>query len=84
MLADFVSNFMSMLVVVPDPPDQAPLYLIRGLLNILQDYTWDTNLDTKAVIFANMLVVLSAIGQEEIPYKIARFVTNIDQIFSIF
>ena len=67
LLADYVLDLMSQLVVVPDPPDQAPLYLVRGLLNMLEVYAWDEGADTRAMLYADMLVVLSALAQASPP-----------------
>ena len=76
MLVEFINNFISTLIVAPDSPDHGVLYLIRGLLNILQAYSWDSHLDSKPFIYANVLVALSSMAQESLPYHIDRVDSN--------
>uniref|UniRef100_A0A672FKZ1 VPS35 endosomal protein-sorting factor-like n=1 Tax=Salarias fasciatus TaxID=181472 RepID=A0A672FKZ1_SALFA len=40
-LLDFINNFLATLLVVPDHLEHGVLYLVRGLLNMVQDYTWE-------------------------------------------
>ena len=51
-------------VPLQDSPDQGVLYLLRGLLNVLQTYPWETHSDTKYLLFLNVLCMLSASSQE--------------------
>jgi hypothetical protein len=53
-----------------DSPDQGVLYLIRGLLNILQNYTWDMHNDTKIRLYMHVLSLLSAMSQESYAYHV--------------
>lgn len=76
LLVDFLNNFISTLLVVPDSPDQGVLYLTRGLLNTILEYPWDTHGDSKALIFASMLVGLSSMAQEYLPYHISHVESN--------
>ncbi len=46
--------------------------MVRGLLNVLNDYPWDANSDTKALIFINMVVMLSAMSQEQFIYHMDK------------
>ena len=39
------------------------MYLVRGLLNALQEYTWDENSDGKAKVYMNAVCLLSAACQ---------------------
>lgn len=55
-----------------DNPEQGVLYLLRGLLNVLQDYVWDSNTDAKARIYISVLAVFSAMSQEVYPYHIYK------------
>ena len=50
-------------IVLQDHPDQGTLYLVRGLLNVIQDYTWDINGDAKITIYLNAIGLLSALSQ---------------------
>ena len=51
LLVDYIFNFLSTLVVVPDSPELGTLYLLRGLLNVVQDYAWDASSDSRAMIY---------------------------------
>ncbi|XP_064415213.1 VPS35 endosomal protein-sorting factor-like isoform X1 [Latimeria chalumnae] len=75
-LFEFLSNFFSTLLVVPDHPEQGVLYLVRGLLNVIQDYTWEDNSDTKVRIYANVLHLLAAISQESYLYHVGKVDSN--------
>lgn len=63
-LVSYVNNLMSTLLIVPDHPEQEPLYLIRGLLNVIQDYTWEQNSDSKVLVYLNVLNLLPSLAQE--------------------
>ena len=53
-----------------DSPEAGVLYLLRGLLNVLQDYTWDTNSDARVIAYTRVLAALSAYSQEDYPYHV--------------
>ena len=53
-----------------DSPEAGVLYLLRGLLNVLQDYTWDANSDARAIAYTRVLAALSAFSQEDYPYHV--------------
>lgn len=76
MLVDFVLGFVAALVVVPDCPDQGTLYLLRGLLNVVQDYQWDPNADSRAFIYCSVLGLLATVVQELLPYHVAGVDSN--------
>ena len=73
-LLEYICNFLSTLLVVPDNPDSGVLYLLRGLLNILQNYTSDS--DFKANIYIRVLAILSAICQESYIYHVDKVDSN--------
>uniref|UniRef100_A0A667YW83 VPS35 endosomal protein-sorting factor-like n=1 Tax=Myripristis murdjan TaxID=586833 RepID=A0A667YW83_9TELE len=75
-LLDFISNFLSTLLVVPDHPEHGVLYLVRGLLNMVQDYTWEDNGDAKLRVYINALPLLAAMSQEAYLYCIPRVDSN--------
>ena len=58
--------------LLKDNPEQEVLYLVRGLLNILNGYSWDPASDTKIHIYINMLVMLSAMSQEDYIYHMDK------------
>ncbi|KAJ8246244.1 hypothetical protein GJAV_G00265420 [Gymnothorax javanicus] len=75
-LLDFINNFLSTLLVVPDHPEQGVLYLVRGLLNMVQDYTWEENSDAKVRVYISALPVLAAMSQECYLYSIPKVDSN--------
>ncbi|XP_071508661.1 VPS35 endosomal protein-sorting factor-like [Diadema antillarum] len=76
LLLNYINNFLSTLLSVPDNPEQGCLYLLRGLLNVLQDYMWDTHSDAKITIYMNVLRLLSAQSQEHFLYHIKNVDSN--------
>uniref|UniRef100_A0A8C3PSC1 VPS35 endosomal protein-sorting factor-like n=1 Tax=Calidris pygmaea TaxID=425635 RepID=A0A8C3PSC1_9CHAR len=75
-LLEFLCNFFSTLLVVPDHPEQGVLFLVRGLLNVIQDYTWEDNSDDKVRIYTNVLHLLSAMAQEAYIYRVDKVDSN--------
>ncbi|XP_077131170.1 VPS35 endosomal protein-sorting factor-like isoform X1 [Ranitomeya variabilis] len=75
-LLEFLSNFFSTLLVVPDHPEQGVLFLVRGLLNVIEDYTWEDNSDDKVRIYTSVLHLLAALGQESYLYHIDKVDSN--------
>ncbi|XP_041702261.1 VPS35 endosomal protein-sorting factor-like isoform X1 [Coregonus clupeaformis] len=75
-LLDFINNFLSALLVVPDHPEAGVLYLVRGLLNMVQDYTWEENSDAKFHVYISALPLLAAMSQETYLYSIPKVDSN--------
>uniref|UniRef100_A0A7N4NJ70 VPS35 endosomal protein-sorting factor-like n=1 Tax=Sarcophilus harrisii TaxID=9305 RepID=A0A7N4NJ70_SARHA len=75
-LLEFLSNLFSTLLIVPDHPEQGVLFLVRGLLNVIQDYTWEDNSDDKIRIYTNVLHLLSAMNQETYLYHVDKVDSN--------
>ncbi|XP_078097064.1 VPS35 endosomal protein-sorting factor-like isoform X2 [Mustelus asterias] len=75
-LLEFLNNFFSTLLVVPDHPEQGVLYLVRGLLNVIQDYIWEDHTDTKVRIYINVLHLLAASSQETYLYHVDKVDSN--------
>ncbi|KAM9717032.1 VPS35 endosomal protein-sorting factor-like isoform 1-T2 [Menidia menidia] len=75
-LLDFLNNFLATLLVVPDHPEHGVLYLVRGLLNIVQDYTWEDNSDAKVRVYVGALPLLAAMSQESYLYTIPKVDSN--------
>lgn len=48
------------------------LYLVRGLLNMVQDYTWEDNSDAKVRVYISALPLLAAMSQESYLYTIPK------------
>ncbi|XP_071796501.1 VPS35 endosomal protein-sorting factor-like [Asterias amurensis] len=75
-ILSYLNSFLCTLLVVPDNPDYGVLYLVRGLLNVIQDYVWDVDTDAKATVFLNVLCLLSACSQEQFIYHIKNVDSN--------
>ncbi|KAI4793261.1 hypothetical protein KUCAC02_032838 [Chaenocephalus aceratus] len=71
-LLDFINNFLSTLLVVPDHPEHGVLYLVRGLLNMVQDYSWEESSDAKVRVYISALPLLAAMSQESYLYSIPK------------
>ena len=63
---------MYIYICIQDNPDQGVLYLIRGLLNVIADFSFDKSSDAKVAIYMNIIVVLSAMSQERYAYSIDK------------
>lgn len=59
-------------VRLQDHPEHGVLYLVRGLLNMVQDYTWEDNSDAKVRVYVSALPLLAAMGQETYIYSIPK------------
>lgn len=57
---------------VQDHPEHGVLYLVRGLLNMVQDYTWEDSSDAKVRVYISALPLLAAMSQETYLYSIAK------------
>ena len=68
-LNDYLSNMMSTLLLVPDSPEQGVLYLLTGVINMINQFSWD-NLETKFNLLTNVLVIFSALEQENYMHSI--------------
>uniref|UniRef100_A0A3B4TWB0 VPS35 endosomal protein-sorting factor-like n=1 Tax=Seriola dumerili TaxID=41447 RepID=A0A3B4TWB0_SERDU len=75
-LLDFINNFLATLLVVPDHPEHGVLYLVRGLLNMVQDYTWEDNSDAKVRVYISALPLLAAMSQETYLYSVPKVDSN--------
>ncbi|XP_016889498.1 VPS35 endosomal protein-sorting factor-like [Cynoglossus semilaevis] len=75
-LLDFVNNFLATLLVIPDHPEHGVLYLVRGLLNMVQDYTWEENSDAKMRVYVSALPLLAAMSQETYIYSVPKVDSN--------
>ncbi|XP_033107964.1 VPS35 endosomal protein sorting factor-like [Anneissia japonica] len=76
LLISYIQNFLSTLLIVPDHPDNGCLYLVRGLLNILQDYTWEQGSAAKIKVYMSVLCLLAAESQETYAYHIPNVDSN--------
>ncbi|XP_065749489.1 VPS35 endosomal protein-sorting factor-like isoform X4 [Phocoena phocoena] len=75
-LLEFLCNFFSTLLIVPDHPEHGVLFLVRELLNVIQDYTWEDNSDEKIRIYTCVLHLLSAMSQETYLYHVDKVDSN--------
>ncbi|XP_029646027.1 VPS35 endosomal protein sorting factor-like [Octopus sinensis] len=76
LLVEFLSNFISTLLVVPDNPDAGVMYVLKGLLNVLKGYNTDANTDGKIVLYIRVLCMLSGSCQEDYLYHVSKVDSN--------
>lgn len=62
-LNDYLSNMMSTLLLIPDSPEQGVLYLLTGVVNMINQFSWDS-LEIKFNLLTNVLVIFSALEQD--------------------
>nr|XP_033818832.1 VPS35 endosomal protein sorting factor-like isoform X4 [Geotrypetes seraphini] len=62
--------------LIHDHPEQGVLFLVRGLLNVIEDYTWEDNSDDKIRIYTSVLHLLSAMSQETFLYHVDKVDSN--------
>uniref|UniRef100_A0A1B6GS92 VPS35 endosomal protein-sorting factor-like n=1 Tax=Cuerna arida TaxID=1464854 RepID=A0A1B6GS92_9HEMI len=75
-LEGYLCQLLSTLLIVPDSPEQGVLYLTRGLLNVLQHYTWDTSSCARARVYLRALDMLSVAAQVCYPYHVRKVDSN--------
>lgn len=69
-LNEYLTNMMSTLLILPDNPEQGVLYLLTGVLNLIDKHlTWE-NADVKFNLLANAIIILTALKQENYLYHI--------------
>lgn len=69
-------------VCLQDHPEHGVLYLVRGLLNMVQDYTWEDHSDAKVRVYTSALPLLAAMSQETYLYSIPKGNTQTQSIVS--
>ncbi|EDV22361.1 uncharacterized protein TRIADDRAFT_28863, partial [Trichoplax adhaerens] len=72
---DYLSQLLGFLQYVPDNPDQGALYLLKGLLNVLQKYHWDSDLG-KIKMYIKTIGLLSAMCQDGYLYQLKNVDSN--------
>jgi len=77
----YMSDFISLLVVVPGHPENGPFYLINAVHKVVKEYSWETGSTGKARILIQILALLSSWAQPTLPYHIDKVESN-DQLFS--
>ena len=81
-LSIFLKSLLSTLVIVPGHPEHGPFYLIHGLLNALQKYSWQSsNLILYHRLHYDILSLLCTLQQRSLPYHIAHIESN-DRLYS--
>lgn len=75
-LNEYLTNMMSTLLILPDNPEQGVLYLLTGVLNLIDKHlTWE-NADVKFNLLANAIIILTALKQENYLYHIDYGIIN--------
>lgn len=74
-LLSYLSNFLSTLLIVPDSPEHGVLYLLRGLLNVIQRY-FDEYSSVKCSLYLRVLDLLSVTTHDSYPYHVDKIDSN--------
>ena len=69
-LNEFISNMLSTLLLIPDNPEQGVLYLLTGVLNLVNKHFQWENTEIKFNLLASFLVIFGAVTQENFIYHI--------------
>lgn len=69
-LNGYLANILSTLILLPDNPDQGVLYLLNGLLNLIQTHFEWENKEIKLNLMITSLSLLSALKQENHIYHV--------------
>ena len=75
-LSNYVSNFLSTLLLVPDNPSKTTLYLLRQLLNVIAELKWSVKLQGRLSVYLQALNLLNAYAQSQYLYSIPRIESN--------
>jgi len=75
-LLNFVSSLASELIVVPGHPTEGPLFLVKALLQVLEDRNWERETITRSQINLKIISLLCAIVQDELPFHINKIESN--------
>lgn len=77
----FMCSGLKISLIFQDSPEQGVLYLTRGLLNVIQNYTWDNQSNARSTVYLYVLDMLSAASQESYPYHIDMGIYLFEAIF---
>ncbi|XP_050533919.1 VPS35 endosomal protein-sorting factor-like [Daktulosphaira vitifoliae] len=75
LLITYIQNFLSILLIVPDCPDQEVLHQVRTLINSIRQYSW-TDILQPYSLYLHVLDMLSIATLDTYPYKIAEVDSN--------
>jgi hypothetical protein len=68
-LVSYLQKFASIMIVIPGHPEAGPFYLLKGLINAVQNYQW-IEIDGKALAYIGLLDMLAAVRQSELPLRV--------------
>eukprot|EP01104_Vermistella_antarctica_P020482 TRINITY_DN876_c0_g2_i1.p1 TRINITY_DN876_c0_g2~~TRINITY_DN876_c0_g2_i1.p1 ORF type:complete len:997 (+),score=297.01 TRINITY_DN876_c0_g2_i1:71-3061(+) len=80
-LVAFLQHVSALFVVLPGHPEHGPFYLVKGLVKVLSDYSWDRVSIGKSQAFLAMISAFSAAGQTKLPYHFDGVESN-DHLYS--
>ena len=75
-LSDFLLDLMSTLLIIPDNPEQGVLYLLTGVINLIEKHFQWENVEIKYSLLAKALLILSALKQEDFLYHVNGVESN--------
>jgi hypothetical protein len=75
-LNEYLANMMSTLLILPDNPEQGVLYLLTGVLNLIEKHLNWENVDVRFNLLVNVIIILTALKQEDYLYHIDYGMAN--------
>ena len=61
----YIGELMSSILLMPDDPEKPPLYLLNGLLNVVNKFPWKSRMDSQCCIYFQAIDLLCAYAQSE-------------------
>lgn len=74
-LVSYVKQLLSILLVVPDCPDQEVMHLVKVLINSIKQYPWTDPMQPH-LLYLYVLDILSTATQDTYPFKIPNVDSN--------
>jgi hypothetical protein len=70
LLLGYISQLVSQIICLPGHPEHGPFYLVKALLQVLDEHEWEKGSITKAQVNLRLVSMLAAISQKKFIYGI--------------
>lgn len=75
-IVEFLSQFISILLVLPSHPPQAPFAIVRAVRKYVNDKRWKVESCAKGMINCNILALLTSLAQKTYIYHVRDLESN--------
>lgn len=72
----FARQCASLLVVLPGHPEKGPLYIVRGLVKVMETFPWSPQSDAKVQAYLALVQLSAALAQTKLPYHVLGIQSN--------